>query len=101
MKQNRKLLLILATLLSLVICLSFALTASADYQYKVRIYSGNQGVFANGNLVENVYKYEDRIYFDRSQIKLNNPEKYYVKGIRLSGTDYNEAEYGLSGHTGL
>lgn len=69
-----------------------ALPVEAAYTYEVRIQAGAQGRFQDGSAVK-TYKDEDgdgkvSVNFDWSrEVELPEDSKYYVKGIRKSGTE--------------
>ena len=73
-------------------------TAAGDYTYKIRIYAGNQGSFSEGN--SDVREYENVAQFSQLEgkcyVKLNEPEKYYVRGIRESGRDNDTVPVGAA-----
>lgn len=77
-----------------------ALPAEAAYTHEVRIQAGAQGRFQDGSAVK-TYKDEDgdgkvSVNFDWSrEVELPENSKYYVKGIRKSGTE----EDGLASFT--
>lgn len=67
-----------------------ALAAEGDaYTYKVTLSAGNKGTIAGDSVVTGL-KYGDTVSFDLSQVKVTD-DKYYVKGVRLSGRDNEEA----------
>lgn len=74
-------------------------TAAGDYTYKIRIYAGNQGGFSE---VDNpgVIEYNGVAQFSQMEgkcyVKLNEPEKYYVRGIRESGRDNDTVPVGAA-----
>ena len=89
MKRLRRVLYALFAL-----CLFFpnVLSASAkeEYTYTIRIFSGRQGSFADGDVI--VFEgrhYGDRVNFYQSAVTLNDNSKYYIRGIRESGKDNN------------
>lgn len=80
----------------LTICMLSGLSAvsvlAADgtpYTYTVTLSAGNKGVF-NGAAKLTGLRTGDAVSFDISQVQVTD-EKYYVKGIRLSGRDNEEA----------
>lgn len=80
----------------LTICMLSGLSAvsvlAADgtpYTYTVTLSAGNKGVF-NGAAKLTGLRTGDAVSFDISQVQVAD-EKYYVKGIRLSGRDNEEA----------
>lgn len=117
----RKLLPLQALVLAVLLAIGAALPsveAYADYTYKIRVFSGNQGTISGDDMVE---EFLEQIPIGTSctiqavqgekgaqliltrtnsngkessksyDIKMENDSKYYVKGIRLSGRDNNTA----------
>lgn len=72
--------------------------AAGDYTYKVRIYAGNQGSFSEGNpgVIEHNGVVESSQLEGKCYVKLNEPEKYYVRGIRESGRDNDTVPVGAA-----
>ena len=70
-----------------------AKAAPGDYTYTIRLYSGQQGTFANGQrvLTYEGLSYGSTVTFNPNDgnVVLNNGSKYYIKGIRESGRDNN------------
>ena len=59
-----------------------------DYTYTVRVFAGNQGTIEGEEVYEvSNIQYGKEFSFDTSTVKVTNPEKYYVKGVRLAGED--------------
>ena len=71
--------------------------AAGGYTYKIRIYAGNQGVFSDGNsdVIGQEAQLNDRIS-GTCQVKLSDPDKYYVRGIRESGRDNDTVPAGVT-----
>ena len=80
-------------LLSLCLILSLSVPVmAADYTYKVRIYAGAQGTIGGQEMVAyEGLSYGSVITFNPNSVTLTNSEKYYVKGIRESGSDNSNA----------
>lgn len=81
----------------LCLCLTAALAvpcfAAEEYTYTITLYSGNQGVFASTgtDTITLTAKLGDRINFNVTGSAVNlNSEKYYIKGVRLSGREDTE-----------
>lgn len=68
-----------------------AAQTTAPYTYKVTLSAGNKGTINGQQKVEEVdLAAGSTVTFDLNDIKVTD-EKYYVKGIRLSGRDNSEA----------
>lgn len=87
----------LVSLCAVFLCLFFlaVLPVSAreeEYTYTIRFFSGRQGSFAEGEVMEYTgLHYGDRINFYQSAVTLNDNSKYYIRGIRESGKDNSES----------
>ncbi|MBR3146857.1 MAG: MucBP domain-containing protein [Eubacterium sp.] len=73
----------------------YAYADEEAYTYTVTIYSGKEGYFGKkGNTVKKLtgFKYGDTCTIDASEldIKVKDPDKYYVRGLKLSGHDNDE-----------
>lgn len=73
--------------------------AGNGYGYTVKIYSGKEGYF-DGDKTKHVKVISDLDYgtqysIDVSELglTLEDPDKYYVRGIKLAGHDNDESEY--------
>lgn len=68
-------------------------SAAESYKYKVTYYAGNHGTFADGSKkIVKEFNYGDNASFTaQSEVTLDADSKYYVKGLRLSGRDNDEA----------
>ena len=66
-----------------------AKTACADnYQYEIKIYTGQQGKYADGTTVKPyTVSYGGEIEFKNSSVRVIDGDRYYVKGIRKAGED--------------
>lgn len=85
---------LLTALLSLCLLLGLAVPAMAadSYTYTVRIFAGAQGTIGGQEVVTyEGLRYGDLITFNTESVSLSNSEKYYVKGIRESGSDNSNA----------
>lgn len=74
-------------------------TAAGDYTYKIRIYAGNQGSFSevdNPGVIEHNGVAQPSQVEGKCYVKLNEPEKYYVRGIRESGRDNDTVPVGAA-----
>ena len=108
MKMFKKLLTLVLTVALSLSCMGQVKAADVkeSYTYKVTLYAGNRGEFnANAVTVDNtnakITETADKIVIedleagDKVSISQNSvnvtDEKYYVKGIRLSGRDNDEA----------
>lgn len=95
----KKLKMILTSLLT--VCMLFGssvisvFAAEEEYTYTVTLYAGNQGTFSGGKdkVVVKDLKNGDRVKLDVliDSLELADSSKYYVKGIRQSGRDNNDA----------
>ncbi|MBD5504389.1 MAG: MucBP domain-containing protein [Lachnospiraceae bacterium] len=85
--------LLIAALLFICFPAVPAKAAPGDYTYTIRLYSGQQGTFANGQrvLTYEGLSYGSTVTFNPNDgnVVLNNGSKYYIKGIRESGRDNN------------
>ena len=76
---------------------------AAPYTYSVTLSAGNQGNFGGTDIVEvtgvgaGALSVDFSAYRDQLQIE---DEKYYAKGIRLSGRDNSDASYSPTWATG-
>ena len=84
----------LPLLLILCVFLSVSSTASAEYDYTVRIYAGNEGAIDGGTvrIIPGVKAGTD-LDFDAGAVTVFNPDKYFVKGLRESGRDNHDHIY--------
>lgn len=65
-----------------------SVVSAKGYTYTVRVYAGNQGTIDGKDVYEVTgLSYDEEFSFDISTVKVTNPEKYYVKGVRLAGED--------------
>ena len=91
MKKLKKIFISLFTL-SLVLAMNVMPVMaedSAGYKYTITLYAGNQGVIEGGK-IQYEKKYDEPVSFDLSQVTVTD-DKYYVKGVRLSGRDNEDA----------
>ena len=93
-KKTLTLFSLLVALLALCVAAAPALAEENGYTYTVRIFGGNHGTFADGSniyVVPRQFAYGDEIrlsdYAAPDSITVDQPNKYYVKGFRLSGAD--------------
>ncbi|WP_095176216.1 MULTISPECIES: MucBP domain-containing protein [Blautia] len=95
----KKLKMILISLLTVGMLLSSTVVnvtaAEQEYTYTVTLYAGKQGIFLNGEdkIVKTGLRTGDIVEFDISSggLELIDSGKYYIKGIRQSGRDNNDA----------
>lgn len=84
---------LIAPFLGICMTMAFSLTAMAeDYTYTVTLSTGNMGT-VNGEdkiTVEGIRSGAE-VTFDVSQVQVTD-ERYYVKGVRLSGRDNADAQ---------
>lgn len=91
MKKMKKMITVLLTL-SLVLGLNVMTASAEEYSYTITLHAGNKGSIngvEGGTEVLTGCHVGDRVSFDMSKITVND-EKYYVKGVRLSGRDNEE-----------
>ena len=91
MKKLKKIFISLFTL-SLVLAMNVIPVMaedSAGYKYTITLYAGNQGAIEGGK-IQYEKKYDEPVSFDLSQVTVTD-DKYYVKGVRLSGRDNEDA----------
>lgn len=86
---------LLVSLLTISVVASSALTVMAadetPYTYKVTLSAGNKGTIAGQNKIElSNLASGSSVSFNLSDIQVTD-DRYYVKGIRLSGRDNDEA----------
>lgn len=76
-------------LLSLSILTADAAQAPKGYSYQVTLHAGNQGTIGGQDSVTiSDLQYGAQVSFDLSTIQVTD-DRYYVKGVRLSGRDNN------------
>lgn len=76
-------------LLSLSILTADAAEAPKGYSYQVTLHAGNQGTIGGQDSVTiSDLQYGAQVSFDLSTIQVTD-DRYYVKGVRLSGRDNN------------
>lgn len=95
--MGKKLFMLLCAL-CLAACLPVsALAANTEYRYTVRVFAGSQGTIGGQEaIIEREIPYGVRFTFDPKSVTVNDAEKYYVKGIRESGSDNSDATEQLS-----
>lgn len=90
MKRWKKMLVSLLTICMISSLSVVNVLAEGDaYSYKVTLSAGNKGEIAENAVVENL-AYGSTVSFDISKVQVTD-DKYYVKGIRLSGRDNEDA----------
>ena len=76
-------------LLSLSILTADAAEAPKGYSYQVTLHAGNQGTIGGQDSITiSDLQYGAQVSFDLSTIQVTD-DRYYVKGVRLSGRDNN------------
>lgn len=91
MKKMKKIFAVLLTF-SLMLGLNVMTASAEEYSYTITLHAGNKGSIngvEGGKEVLTGCHVGDRVSFDMSKITVND-EKYYVKGVRLSGRDNEE-----------
>ena len=88
--MKRKLIICLAVTIVLLL-LSAAQAFAGEYKYRVTVYSGQQGHFSSGKVWSKEYSLGELAEIDLEDLgfTLDN-EKYYVRGLRLTGHDNDE-----------
>ena len=101
MKRIAKILPVLALALVLTIGQVFA-ASGGSYSYTIKIYSGNQGTFADGSKVkEYTVAKGERFNFSLSDLKVKmKNDKYFAKGLKAVGDDYDKKNINQSLLTG-
>lgn len=93
MKRIAKILPVLA--LALVLAIGQVVVASgSSYKYTIKVYSGNQGTFADGSTVKeyNVEKGK-RVNLNSSDLKVKiKNDKYFAKGFKAVGDDFDKKD---------
>lgn len=80
---------VITFLLSLSILTAEAAEAPKGYSYQVTLHAGNQGTIGGQDSVTiSDLQYGAQVSFDLSTIQVTD-DRYYVKGVRLSGRDNN------------
>lgn len=87
MKKLKKIFISLFTL-SLVLAMNVMPVMAEEYTYTITLSAGNKGVITGSSSVTAYYG--ESVSFDLSNITVTD-DKYYVKGIRLSGRDNDDA----------
>lgn len=86
----RRLVLLLAAACLLAACCMPALAKRAEYDYTIRIFSGQQGLIDGQDMVQLTVAAGDRLNLYTSSVTLPEDSKYYVKGFRESGKGTEE-----------
>lgn len=82
-------------LLSLSILTADAAEAPKGYSYQVTLHAGNQGTIGGQDSVTiSDLQYGAQVSFDLSTIQVTD-DRYYVKGVRLSGRDNNTVSHSV------
>ncbi len=91
MKKWKKLLVSLLTVSMTIGTASVSVMAAEPYTYKVTLSAGNKGTINGENKIEQTgIASGSTVTFNLDDIQVTD-DKYYVKGIRLSGRDNDEA----------
>ena len=94
MKRMKK--LMLSLLAAAVVFSNMGISAKAEYnQYKVTVYAGNKGVFADGSDIQEYQVTAGGLLTGAAtanSIQVTD-EKYYVKGFRISGQETEQSFY--------
>lgn len=80
-------------ILTAALTLSLGMTAAAaetkeGYSYQITLHAGNRGSIDGKDSITLTATYGQTVSFDLSRVKVND-DRYYVKGVRLSGRDNN------------
>lgn len=80
-------------ILTAALTLSLGMTAAAaetkeGYSYQITLHAGNRGTIDGKDSITLTASYGQTVSFDLGSIKVSD-DRYYVKGVRLSGRDNN------------
>ena len=90
MKRWKKLLVSLLTVSMTIGASTMSVMAADGYTYKVTLSAGNKGTINGQTKVEQDSVAGSTVTFNLKDVQVTD-DKYYVKGIRLSGRDNEEA----------
>ena len=90
MKRWKKLLVSLLTVSMTIGASTMSVMAADGYTYKVTLSAGNKGTINGHTKVEQDSVAGSTVTFNLKDVQITD-DKYYVKGIRLSGRDNEEA----------
>ena len=91
MKRWKKLLVSLLTVSMTIGASTMSVMAADGYTYKVTLSAGNKGTINGQNKIEETDRVSgSTVIFNLEDVQVTD-DKYYVKGIRLSGRDNDEA----------
>ena len=90
MKRWKKLLVSLLTVSMTIGASTMSVMAADGYTYKVTLSAGNKGTINGHTKVEQDSVAGSTVTFNLKDVQVTD-DKYYVKGIRLSGRDNEEA----------
>ena len=90
MKRWKKLLVSLLTVSMTIGASTMSVMAADGYTYKVTLSAGNKGTINGHTKVEQDSLAGSTVTFNLKDVQVTD-DKYYVKGIRLSGRDNEEA----------
>ena len=83
---------LLTLLLVFVLVLALASPAFAETSYTVRIFAGNMGTIGGGSVYTTTVTHGDYLSFAIEDVTVTD-SKYFVRGLRLSGTDNSDMIY--------
>ena len=100
-KKNKKILyfLVILVIFFFVLPENYANAEQAEqgYEYTITVYTGNVGRLSNGSGTKEVFTFKENVWVNLEdygkagkKVVPNNPDKYFVKGIRLAGRDNEE-----------
>ena len=87
MKKMKKMFVALIALTLLLGVNAMSVLAEDEYTYTITLNAGNKGVLKSEVKYEK--RYGETVSFDLTNVKVTD-DRYYVKGVRLSGRDNNE-----------
>ena len=90
--RNKNLGRMLCMMLIAMVGLLAVATPALAKQYKVRIFGGNNGTYADKDPYETMWDAGEYFYPDTDAVEIKD-NKYYAKGFRLSGADKMSSEY--------
>ena len=98
MKKIKKTFAILLAMVLLTGCGCISVFAADEFgedysaDYKITVYSGKEGVFKDGPVVEINAKYGENVTIDLDKLglKINDGSKYYARGLKIAGHDNDE-----------
>ena len=98
MKKWKRLLVSLLTVAMTIGTASMSVMAAEPYTYTVTLSAGNKGTINGQNKIEVAnLSSGSKVIFNLNDIQVTD-DRYYVKGIRLSGRDNDEADEALAAY---